>query len=94
MPKQEATREPIEPLKDMLNGMLAVRRATAWVEWEDDPSHPGRRAYRITGESKEAVQAAIQSRLDSVLDNDGFANFVGPYRDAKGWIALGEVIKS
>ena len=93
MPKQEATREPVNAaLHDMVNGFLAVRRATAWVEWEDDPRIPGRRAYRITGETKESVQAAVDGRMALVDNATGSARFVGPYRDNGGYIALGEVI--
>jgi hypothetical protein len=96
MPKQPATREPIDALEELLDGFLTARRATAYVEWKDDPEVPGRRAYRITGESRDAVQAAVDARMRTA-DEAPFgarAHFLGPYRnkEAPGWIALGEVI--
>lgn len=84
MHKQPATREGEPP----------NCRTTAWVEWRDDLSVAGRRFYRITGESKQAVQAAITARMQTVeyAGAGGLASFIGPYRNGAGYLALGETI--
>ena len=81
--------------QDILKGQDAVRRATVHFEWEDDPKRPGRRAYRITGETKEAVQSGIDARMRWVetLEGAAFANFTNPGRLPNGkWASLGEII--
>jgi hypothetical protein len=97
MRKQPATREFVSGrLSDMASalrdGHLAVRKATAEVSFEDDPNVLGRRAYRITGHSKGAVQAAVTCRMQALDFADGFGHFVGPYRDGDGFMAVGEII--
>lgn len=66
------------------------------VESQADPARPGRTGYRITGLTREAVQAKITQLTNSVdgLQGSpfGFANFVGPARVDGGYGALGEVI--
>jgi hypothetical protein len=97
MRKQPSTREFVSGrLSDMMgalrDGQLAVRKATAEVSFEDDPRVPGRRAYRITGQSKGSIQAAITARMQALDFADGFGHFVGPYRDGDGFVAVGEII--
>jgi hypothetical protein len=92
MRSQPATREPVDALAEMLDGFLAVRRTTAFVSFEDDPNIIGRRAYRITGETREAVQLAIDARMRVVEDSTGYGNFIGPYRYRGLFLAIGETI--
>ena len=99
MRKQPATREfvsgRLSDLMDALHtGHVAARKTTADVSFEDDPTVPGRRSYRITGQSKGAVQAAITARMQALdySENGGFGSFVGPYRDGEGFMAVGEII--
>lgn len=85
-----------DALQNILVGQEAVRKATTWVEWEDDPSTPGRRAYRISGLSKAAVQGAIDRLCQQVEDAGGFANFIGPHpiEDGTKFGAIGEVVQT
>ena len=80
---------PKQPIND---GDIGERRTIAWVEYEDDYAYPGRRCYRITSKSKEAVQIAIDARMRIMEDCSGFANFIGPYRFDDGFVAIGETL--
>jgi hypothetical protein len=83
-------------LKDVLVGQESVRKLATFVEWEDDPSQPGRRAYRISGASKAAVQGVIDRLTRGVEDAGGWANFIGPHpiEDGSKFGALGEVMET
>jgi hypothetical protein len=97
MQKQPATRAFASGrMSDLLNvlhtGQLAPRKTTAEVSFEDDPKVPGRRAYRITGDSKRAVQMAIDARMNALDFANGHGNFIGPYREGEGFVAIGEIV--
>ena len=67
------------------------------IDWQDDATHPGRRAYRITGDSCREVQLIINARMrwvDTAIGGvEGSARFIGPAPIGNGeWGALGEVI--
>ena len=67
------------------------------IDWQDDPAIPGRRAYRITGDTCREVQLIINARMrwvDIAMGGvDGTARFIGPAPIGNGeWQALGEVI--
>lgn len=74
----------------MLPSRLAAREAR--VEWEPDPDRPGRRTYKITGPSKDAVQAAVSRRMAFAARRGGYARFFGPARVDGGFGALGETV--
>lgn len=79
-------------LDGLARGQAAVACATAYVEAEADPKLPGRTAYRISGQMRDAVQGAIDARMREAEERGGFAHFIGPHRDGDGYLALGEVV--
>jgi len=81
-----------DAINDMFRGQEAVRRATAQVEWEKDPRVPGRTAYRITGATRDVVQAAITRQMDFAERTDGNAEFTNPERIETGWESVGYVL--
>lgn len=83
---------PADALDEILNGFKRLTAATARVEFETDPSVPGRTAYRITGPTRGVVQAAIDTRMLEVEERGGFAQFLNPGRVAGGFQSLGEII--
>lgn len=86
----DVSRETSDRATEAVTG--ALNSAGATVESEIDPARAGRTAYRISGPSREAVQAEIARLTDDVDERGGFANFIGPaLRGGKFW-ALGEVV--
>lgn len=85
-----------ELLRGIAQGQAAVRRATAWVEWEADDKDPNRTNYRISGQTAETVQHAIDARMreTEAAPGGGCATFTNPKRGAEGkfW-SNGYVIK-
>lgn len=86
-------------LATMLRGqqaaLTACKPVETSVECEADPKVPGRTAIRISGATREAVQAEINF-FTRAADANGappmFLRFIGPARVENGWGALGEII--
>lgn len=64
----------------------------AHVEHHPDPRNPNRIVYRITGQSRECVQAKIDEITNRVSGGIGDAGFFGPSLIEGEYRALGEVI--
>jgi hypothetical protein len=82
-------------LQFILKGQEAVRKATVQVEWMDDPLRPNLRAYKLVGETREAVQECITSKMRWLehLDGCGFAQFSNPTKRPDGkWYSEGGVL--
>lgn len=74
---------------ETFEGLEPVAEATAHVEWETDSQRPGHVAYRISGRSRAAVQAAIDTRLRTVARVGGTAEFLTPIEIDGVWWSCG-----
>lgn len=74
----------------------AVQASRARVESEIDEEHPNRTLYVITGKTRFSVVNEIDRLCDQVDVFGGVpgrALFMGPIKQDREWLAVGEIVK-
>lgn len=83
-------------LQGLIDGQAAVQRAMVMVERAPSTIVPGLSAYRLEGQTREAVLACIDARMHEAEDapGGGWAQFLHPWLDTDGkWKSRGEVMR-